>query len=103
MRLVKPILIIAIVVGGVVLSPRIGDPRRWFNEPAGATAPAPAMQAMPVPVSAVERILAVPPERSMRPTIDSRTPLRSAGTAAGSKPAPRSRTNTCARPLPSSA
>ena len=42
MRLVKPILIIAIVVGGVVLSPRIGDPRRWFNEPAGATAPAPA-------------------------------------------------------------
>ena len=33
----------------------------------------------------------------MRPTIDSRTPRRSAGTASGSKPGPRSRTNTSTR------
>ncbi len=38
-----------------------------------------------------------PPWRSMRPTIDSRTPRRSAGTAPGSKPGPRSRTNTSMR------
>jgi hypothetical protein len=38
-----------------------------------------------------------PPWRSIRPTIDSRTPRRSAGTAAGSKPGPRSRTNTSIR------
>ena len=35
----------------------------------------------------------------MRPTIDSRTPRRSAGTASGSKPGPRSRTNTSTRSL----
>ena len=39
----------------------------------------------------------VPPWRSIRPMIDSRTPRRSAGTASGSKPGPRSRTKTCAR------
>ena len=38
-----------------------------------------------------------PPWRSIRPTIDSRTPRRSAGTRAGSKPGPRSRTNTSIR------
>jgi hypothetical protein len=47
-----------------------------------------------VPSPVVEWIAAVPPWRSMRPTIDSRTPRRSAGTAPGSKPGPRSRTNT---------
>src|SRR6185436_14445398 len=50
---------------------------------------------VPWPVPLVTR--ARPPWRSMRPTIDSRTPLRSAGTASGSKPGPRSRTNTCVR------
>ena len=47
---------------------------------------------------AAEDVIAVirarPPWRSIRPTIDSRTPRRSSGTAAGSKPGPRSRTNT---------
>jgi multidrug efflux system membrane fusion protein len=77
MRLVKPILIIAIVAGGVVLSPRIGDPRRWFNEPAGATAPAPAMQAMPVPVSAVvKKSLAVTLDYSARTEAVARTQLQ---------------------------
>src|SRR5438105_2134674 len=37
---------------------------------------------------------AVPPTRSIRATIESEMPRRSAGTAAASKPAPRSRTNT---------
>ena len=41
------------------------------------------------------RIAARPPCRSMRPTMESRTPRRSAGTASGSNPGPRSRTNTC--------
>src|SRR5439155_4887792 len=45
-----------------------------------------------VPSPGAERTVARPPWRSMRPTIDSRTPRRSAGTAAGSKPGPRSRT-----------
>src|SRR3954468_24217021 len=38
-----------------------------------------------------------PPFRSIRPMIDSRRPRRSAGTASGSKPGPRSRTNTWVR------
>jgi DNA-binding NarL/FixJ family response regulator len=38
-----------------------------------------------------------PPCRLIRPTIDSRTPRRSGGSAPGSKPGPRSRTNTCVR------
>src|SRR5205085_5823089 len=42
-------------------------------------------------------IVARPPWRSIRPTIDSRTPRRSAGTADGSTPGPRSRTKTCSR------
>ena len=48
-----------------------------------------------VPAPGAEWIAARPPWRAMRPTIDSRTPRRSAGTAAGSKPGPRSRTKTC--------
>ncbi len=36
----------------------------------------------------------LPPARSRRPLIDSRIPCLSPGTAAGSKPAPRSRTKT---------
>ena len=48
-----------------------------------------------VPRPGAARIAARPPCRSMRPTIDSRTPRRSAGTASGSKPGPRSRTKTC--------
>ena len=44
-----------------------------------------------------------PPWRSIRPTIDSRTPRRSSGTVAGSKPGPRSRTKTSIRPGATSA
>ena len=47
-----------------------------------------------VPDPGALEIVARPPWRRMRPTIDSRTPRRSDGTAAGSKPGPRSRTNT---------
>src|SRR6478735_1147107 len=43
--------------------------------------------------SARRRMRAVPPWRSMRPMIDSRTPARSSGTVSRSKPAPWSRTN----------
>ena len=45
-----------------------------------------------VPSPGAETILAVPPTRSILPRIDSATPRRSAATASGSKPAPRSRT-----------
>ena len=38
-----------------------------------------------------------PPWRSMRPTIDSRKPAPVLGDGGGSKPGPRSRTNTCGR------
>src|SRR6185436_2916073 len=41
--------------------------------------------------------VAVPPWRAMRPTIDSRTPRRSGGTASSAKPGPRSRTKTWTR------
>src|SRR5215211_4650522 len=43
-------------------------------------------------------MFALPPLRSMRPTIDSRMPRRSVGIAAGSKPGPRSLTKTRAPP-----
>ena len=56
-----------------------------------------------VPCPGVLWTLARPPWRSMRATIESRTPRRSAGTASGSKPGPRSRTNTSARPSSTSA
>ena len=56
-----------------------------------------------VPAPGAEWIAARPPWRAMRPTIDSRTPRRSAGTAAGSKPGPRSRTKTCSAPSEASA
>jgi DNA-binding NarL/FixJ family response regulator len=46
-----------------------------------------------VPDPGTETIVAVPPCRCMRPTIDSRTPRRSSGNRSGSKPGPRSRTN----------
>ena len=52
-----------------------------------------------VPPPGIARDLASPPSRSIRPMIDSRTPRRSAGTAAGSKPGPRSRTNTSIAPV----
>src|SRR5262249_5681516 len=47
--------------------------------------------------SGPEWTAARPPWRSIRPTIDSRTPRRSSGTVAGTKPGPRSRTNTSTR------
>src|SRR5829696_4891704 len=47
-----------------------------------------------VPSPGVAWTVARPPWRAMRPTIDSRTPRRSPGTQAGSKPGPRSRTKT---------
>ena len=47
-----------------------------------------------VPPSGTARSRAVPPLRSMRPMIDSLTPIRSSGTASRSKPGPRSRTDT---------
>ena len=47
-----------------------------------------------VPSPGELRTSAVPPLRSIRPTIDCRTPSRSAGTASRSKPGPRSRTKT---------
>ena len=56
-----------------------------------------------VPAPGSEWIAARPPWRAMRPTIDSRTPRRSAGTVAGSKPGPRSRTKTCSAPSDASA
>jgi multidrug efflux system membrane fusion protein len=77
MRIVKPILILAVVAAGVVLSPRIGDPRRWFNEPAGATAPQPAMRAMPVPVtSVVKKSLPITLDYSARTEAVARTMLQ---------------------------
>ena len=50
-----------------------------------------------VPPSGELTMRALPPWRSIRPRIDSRTPRRSAGMASGSKPGPRSRTNTWVR------
>ena len=47
-----------------------------------------------VPSPGADLIVARPPARASRPSIDSRSPRRSAGTAARSKPAPRSRTKT---------
>ena len=47
-----------------------------------------------VPSPGLETTVARPPARSIRPSIDSTRPRRSAGTAARSKPAPRSRTKT---------
>ena len=47
-----------------------------------------------VPPSGTARSRAVPPLRCIRPMIDSRTPIRSAGTESRSKPGPRSRTDT---------
>src|SRR6516164_7050086 len=47
-----------------------------------------------VPWSGALRMLAVPPWRAIRARTDSARPLRSAGTAAGSNPLPRSLTNT---------
>ena len=44
-----------------------------------------------------------PPWRSIRPTTDCARPYRSSGTAAGSKPLPRSRTKTSTRSSPTSA
>src|SRR6185312_6244629 len=56
-----------------------------------------------VPPPGMERTSARPPARSMRPRIDSRTPRRSAGTAASSKPGPRSRTYASIAPSSTSA
>jgi membrane fusion protein, multidrug efflux system len=56
MRIWKPTLVIALLAaGGAVLAPRVGDPRRFFNETAKAATPpaAAAMPAMPVPVASV--------------------------------------------------
>ena len=47
-----------------------------------------------VPSPGAERTSAVPPSRVSRPVTESRSPRRSGGTAAGSNPAPRSRTKT---------
>src|SRR5207253_4860195 len=47
-----------------------------------------------VPEPRVVTIVAVPPARSSRPSIDSVRPRRSGATAARSNPVPRSRTNT---------
>src|SRR5207248_2134322 len=51
-----------------------------------------------VPAPASEVIVAVPPARAIRPSIDSASPRRSRGTSARSKPAPRSRTKTLTSP-----
>src|SRR5271166_3381347 len=56
-----------------------------------------------VPAPGKARTVALPPARRIRPTIDSRTPRLACGTAAVSKPAPRSRTNTWMRSPESSA
>jgi hypothetical protein len=47
-----------------------------------------------VPEPGVDRISALPPWRVIRSTMLLRTPCRSAGMLSGSKPLPRSRTNT---------
>src|SRR4029079_14009463 len=47
-----------------------------------------------VPSPGLVTTVAFPPARSSRPSIDSTRPRRSAGTAARSKPPPRSRTKT---------
>src|SRR4051812_12887993 len=70
------------------------DDARHFSSSVSSTS-------VPAPGAAVIR--ALPPWRAIRATIDSRTPRRSSGTAAGSKPAPRSRTKTCSRPSAASA
>src|SRR5829696_3021103 len=62
--------------------------------------PALMLSSTSVPSPGSLRISARPPCRFMRPIIDSRTPRRSFGIASGSKPGPRSSTNT--RALPSS-
>src|SRR3954449_11374731 len=51
------------------------------------------VSAASVPVGPL-RMAALPPLRVIRPTMDSRMPRRSAGICSGSKPRPRSRTNT---------
>src|SRR5437867_800289 len=47
-----------------------------------------------VPLPGAEAIVALPPARCSRPSTDSASPRRSAGTAARSKPLPRSWTKT---------
>src|SRR5262249_1170803 len=47
-----------------------------------------------VPSPGADVIVATPPARFMRPSIDSATPRRSGGTVARSKPRPRARTKT---------
>src|SRR5206468_528506 len=51
-----------------------------------------------VPSPGADRISAVPPSLLSRPRTESRSPRRSSGTVSGSKPLPRSRTNTCTLP-----
>src|SRR4051812_25198096 len=63
----------------------------------------PSTSSTSVPWPGREWTVAVPPWRSMRPTIESRTPRRSAGTSSGANPGPRSRTNTSKRPSSTSA
>src|SRR5207248_11162150 len=56
-----------------------------------------------VPSPGTLRMLAEPPCLAILPWIDSDTPLRSAGTAAGSNPRPLSRTNSDTSPVSTSA
>jgi hypothetical protein len=56
-----------------------------------------------VPSPGAEAIVAVPPTRRMRPSIDSAIPRRSSATRERSKPTPRSRTNTLTVPFSTSA
>src|SRR5215211_2884531 len=70
---------------------------------AGERAHPPITSSTSVPSPGRVWIAALPPWRSIRPSTDSRSPRRSAGTASRSKPGPRSRTNTSARPPSTSA
>ena len=59
---------------------------------------APATSSTSVPSPGAEVTVARPPARAIRPRTDSARPCPPAGTASGSKPRPRSRTNTVSDP-----
>ena len=59
--------------------------------------------ALGLPHGALDAMVAEPPSRLSRPSMESRMPRRSAGTALGSNPQPISRTKTSIRLGPTSA
>src|SRR6516165_1971175 len=79
------------------------DPRGAHVRPAGWATARGIFSDTLVPSPGAVLTVAVPPRRAIRPWMDSARPLRSSGTASGSKPCPRSRTTSDTSPGSTSA